>query len=70
VTTQRPWPRWFALAATIQSSLLLLLGLVNAVLNTANIGSWLLLLLVAPMTLRRAVWSLKNQDKRPHRRSA
>jgi hypothetical protein len=64
VTTQRPWPRWFAWTTTVWSSLLLFVALVNAVLNTANVGSWLLLLLIAPMTLRRAVWSLKNQDKR------
>lgn len=48
----------------VSSSLLLLVGIVNAVLNTANIGSWLLLVVVMPITLRRAVWSLRNQDER------
>jgi hypothetical protein len=52
------------LAAAIQSSLLLLLGLVNAVLNTEHPGSWLPLVVLMPLCLRRAVWSLKNQDKR------
>ncbi|PYY34154.1 hypothetical protein DEJ16_13015 [Curtobacterium sp. MCJR17_055] len=61
---QRPWPRWFALTTMVSSSLLLLVGIVNAVLNTANIGSWLLLVVVMPITLRRAVWSLRNQDER------
>ncbi|WIB16781.1 MULTISPECIES: hypothetical protein [unclassified Curtobacterium] len=61
---QRPWPRWFALTTMVSSSLLLLVGIVNAVLNTANISSWLLVVLVMPITLRRAVWSLRNQDER------
>ncbi|PYY50772.1 hypothetical protein [Curtobacterium sp. MCBD17_023] len=61
---RRPWPRGFALTTMVSSSLLLLVGIVNAVLDTANIGSWLLLVLVMPITLGRAVWSLRNQDER------
>lgn len=43
---------------------MLLLALTNLIINTERIGSWLLLLILAPVLLQRAIWSLRHQDQR------
>jgi hypothetical protein len=56
----KPWPRWFAWLAVVVSSLALLLALVNLVINTERIGSWLPLLVLMPWTLFYAIRSLRK----------
>lgn len=59
-----PLPRalaWFVASAVV---LLLALGLLNLIINTGRIGSWLPLVVIMPWSLYLGVWSLRNQDKR------
>jgi hypothetical protein len=43
---------------------MLALGLLNLIINTGRIGSWLPLVVMMPWSLYLGVWSLRNQDKR------
>ncbi|RPE74727.1 hypothetical protein EDF28_3786 [Curtobacterium sp. PhB137] len=60
----KPWPRAFAWFVAIAAVLMLALGLLNLVINTGMIGSWLPLIVLMPWSLYLGVWSLRNQDKR------
>lgn len=59
----KPWPRAFAWFVAIAAVLMLALGLLNLVINTGMIGSWLPLIVLTPWSLYLGVWSLRNQDK-------
>ena len=56
----KPWPRWFAWLAVAVTSLSILLGLINLIINTERTGTWLPLLILMPLLLVRAVASLRN----------
>ncbi|TCU42308.1 hypothetical protein EDF33_1157 [Curtobacterium sp. PhB146] len=43
---------------------MLALGLLDLVINTGRIGSWLPLIVLMPWSLCLGVWSLRNQSKR------
>lgn len=58
-----PWPKPFAWFSAITGALMLLLALVNLVINTASIGSWLPLLILGPFTLVYAIRSLRVNDR-------
>lgn len=60
----KPWPRAFAWFVAIAAALMLALGLLDLVINTGMIGSWLPLIVLMPWSLYLGVWSLRNQDKR------
>jgi uncharacterized integral membrane protein len=59
----KPWPRWFAWLALIVASLSLVLALVNLVINTERVGSWLPLLVLMPWPLILALRSLRRPDE-------
>lgn len=61
--SMKPWPRAFAWLA-VAAALMLALGLLNLVLNTRMVGSWLPLVVLMPWSLHLGTWSLRNQDKR------
>ncbi|MBF4588726.1 hypothetical protein [Curtobacterium sp. VKM Ac-1395] len=60
----RPLPRALAWLVTIAAALMLALGLLDLVINTGRIGSWLPLIVLMPWSLCLGVWSLRNQSKR------
>lgn len=60
----KPWPRPFAWFAVVAAALMLALGLLNLLLNTRMVGSWLPLVVLMPWSLYLGTWSLRNQDKR------
>lgn len=57
----RAWGKGFAWTAVIAASLLLALALVNLVINTERIGTWLPLLILMPFSL---VWGLRSLRSR------
>jgi uncharacterized protein YhhL (DUF1145 family) len=57
-------PRALAWLVTIAAALMLALGLLDLVINTGRIGSWLPLIVLMPWSLYLGVWSLRNQSKR------
>ncbi|MBF4606668.1 hypothetical protein [Curtobacterium sp. VKM Ac-1393] len=56
--------RLFAWLAVVAAALMLALGLLNLLLNTRMVGSWLPLVVLMPWSLYLGIWSLRNQDKR------
>lgn len=58
-----PWPRPIAWFSAITGARMLLLALVNLLINTASIGSWLPLLILGPFTLVYAIRSLRVDDR-------
>ena len=60
----KPLPRALAWFVAVTALLMLALGLLNAVINTRMVGSWLPLVVLMPWSLYLGIWSLRNQDKR------
>lgn len=60
----RPWSKPFARVAVLTASLFLLLALVNLVINTRQLGTWLPLVVLMPWMLYMGVRSLRNQNVR------
>lgn len=62
--SMKPGPRAFAWLAVVAAALMIALGLLNLVLNTRMVGSWLPLVVLMPWSLYLGIWSLRNQDTR------
>lgn len=60
----KPWPRPFAWLAVVAAALMLALGLLNLLLNTRMVGSWLPLVVLMPWSLYLGTLSLRKKDKR------
>jgi hypothetical protein len=58
----KPWPRPFAWFAVITSSVLLALALVNLIINTTSVRSWLPLMVLMPLGLFRGLRDLRRSD--------
>jgi hypothetical protein len=57
----RAWPKGLVWTVVIAAGLLLVLALVNLVVNTAHIGTWLPLLLLTPFSLAWGLRSLRSR---------
>lgn len=60
----KPLPGALAWFIAVAAALMLALGLLNLVINTGMIGSWLPLIILMPWSLCLGVWSLRNQERR------
>lgn len=60
----KPWPPAFAWMTVVVAVISIALGLLNLVVNTMMVGSWLPIIVLMPWPLYLAIWSLRNQEKR------
>jgi hypothetical protein len=59
MTNSKPLPRPLAWFCVVAASLMIPLGLVNFILNTKNVGTWLPILLISSLVLVGGVRSLR-----------
>ncbi len=60
----RPWSRPYARLLVVTSSIFLLLALINLVINTQRVSTWLPLIVMMPALLYFSIYSLRNQSRR------